>query len=99
MPGDRVEVDWVSLPGSGACTGCARSLIPTGSRALRLRRGPRGTERLSGAVFHGFGCLASRAIECADEEERNGSGRDEAYRELEYWARIQDRARRAAGQL
>jgi hypothetical protein len=89
----------VSLPGSGTCMGCARALIPTGSRALRLRRGPRGTERLSGLVFHGYSCLANRAIECADEEERNGSGRDDAFRELEYWSRNQDRARRTAGQI
>lgn len=99
MPSGQVEVEWVSLPGSGNCTGCARALIPTGSRALRLRRGPRGTEKLSGAVFHGYACLASRATECSEEEERNGSGRDEAFRELEYWARNQERARRASGQL
>jgi hypothetical protein len=99
MPRDQVEVEWVSLPGPASCTGCARTLIPTGTRALRLRRGPRGTERISGTVFHGFACLADRSTECAADEERNGSGRDDAYRELEYWARNQDRNRRSQGQI
>ncbi|MCI4337513.1 MAG: hypothetical protein L3K17_10095 [Thermoplasmata archaeon] len=99
MPHEMVEVEWVSLPGPASCTGCARTLIPTGSRAMRLRRGPRGTERLFGAVFHGYACLANRSTECASDEERNGSGRDESYRELEYWARNQDRSHRSAGQI
>ena len=94
MPGELVEVEWRSLPGSAACPGCARGFIPAGSRALHFRRGPRGTDRLIGQTFHGFACLRSRAEQCAWEEDGRGSPRAEAYRDVERWAAEKDRLRR-----
>ena len=93
------RVEWVSLPGPASCTGCALGRIETGRRALRMPKGPSSVSRLVGQWFHGYECLARAAEQAAMDEDDRGSGRGEAYRDLSMWARAQERARRAAGQI
>lgn len=95
VAGPVVQVEWRHVAGSVVCAGCDRGPIPAGTRALYFRRGPRGTDRIIGQSFHGYACLGRRAEECAWEEEGRGSGRSEAYREVERWASEEERRRRS----
>lgn len=96
-PGEY-RVEWVTLATSQRCTGCGVGLIPTGRRALRFLQG-RGTARLAGQWFHGYGCLGNRAELLAVDEDDVRPGDGEPFRDLAHWAQAQDRAHRDAGRI
>jgi len=99
VAGTLYQTEWVTLAGGVYCTGCGLGQISAGRRALRFQRGPSGVKRLTGLWFHGFDCLAQRAEREAVDEEEGRSGRGEPYRDLESWARQQERLRRQAGRV
>ncbi|MCI4330822.1 MAG: hypothetical protein L3K19_03105 [Thermoplasmata archaeon] len=92
MASGPFQTTWITPSGPMHCGGCDMAEIQPGRRALRFLGGPGRLKRLAGTWYHGWGCLAQHAERLMVDEERYGPAVAETYRELEIWARQQDRA-------